>query len=299
MCRIVTFFLIPFVVGATKYAGEFQELGVGGRPCAMGGAGVAQFVEPSVVYFNPAGAYFVERAVLLMHAENFGGIVKNEFASLVMRRGTMALGFGVQYLSVGDIKFTTLSDTTGPPSSDNPPIPYDTVGTRDLVLYINGARGNDWLSYGATIKVFYRDLAVMTGYGGGADLGIAMRLDYLSIGLAVRDFVLSPIIWENGTRETIASKISLGVAPSLPLEKINSTITLACDCIKYLDYEGLQFNLGFEFGFREFAYGRAGIYDGNYTLGLGLRYKQFALDYSLVTHSELNNSNKISAGYAF
>jgi hypothetical protein len=170
MCRIVTCFLLPFLIGATKYAGEFQELGVSGRSCAMGGAGVAQYVEPSVVYFNPAGAYFVQRAILLMHAENFGGIVKNEFASFVMHRGFMALGFGVQYLSVGDIIFTTLSDTTEPPSSDNPPIPYDTVGTRDAVFYISGARGNDWLSYGATIKVFYRDLAVMTGYGGGADI---------------------------------------------------------------------------------------------------------------------------------
>jgi hypothetical protein len=69
--------------------------------------------------------------------------------------------------------------------------------------------------------------------------------------------------------------------------------------VKYLDYEDVQFNLGFEYGFREFVYGRAGIYGGNYTFGLGLRYKQFTLDYSLVTHSELNNSNKISAGYAF
>ena len=68
--------LIPLLLMATKYAGEFQELGVGGRACAMGGTGVAQFVDPSVIYFNPAGSFYADRGVLLMHAENFAGVVK-------------------------------------------------------------------------------------------------------------------------------------------------------------------------------------------------------------------------------
>ena len=102
--------LTPPVGEAAKYAGEFQELGVGGRACAMGGVGVAQFADPSVIYFNPAGSFFVPRSVLLMHAENFAGIVRNEFGSVILPKKNMSIGIGFQYLSVGNIYLTRLVD---------------------------------------------------------------------------------------------------------------------------------------------------------------------------------------------
>ncbi len=291
--------LIPMLLMATKYAGEFQELGVGGRACAMGGTGIAQFVDPSVIYFNPAGSYYVNRGALVMHAENFAGIVKNEFGSVVLPKQNMTVGVGLQYLSVSGIQLTTLDDTTSPPSSENPPVAYDTVGTKDMIFYINGSRGNNKFSYGANIKVFYRDLSVITGYGGGVDLGVAVNLNYVKIGLGMRDFVLAPIIWSNGTKETIITKVSCGIAPVIPLENINSVVTLECDFVKPLDVEGFDVNIGLEYAYKDFIFGRAGINHGNYTVGVGLKYKQFSLDYALVTHSYLKNSNKISAGYTF
>lgn len=299
MCHIIKLGLIPIVLWATKYAGEFQELGVGGRACGMGGTGVAQFSDPSVIYFNPAGSFFSDRGVLLMHAENFAGMVKNEFGSIVLPKGNMTIGAGIQYVSVGGIKLTTLPDTSSPPGSDNPPIPYDTVGTKDFVFYINAAKGNETFSYGANIKIFYRDLAVMTGFGGGLDLGLLLNMKYLKVGCAVRDFILSPLMWSNGTKETIFPKISFGVAPVVPIEKINSVITLECDFVKSFDIAGFNVNLGFEYAYKNFVFGRIGVYKGDYTLGVGLRYKGFGLDYALVTHSELQNSNKFSAGLQF
>jgi len=296
--RIISLIVLPLLLGATKYAGEFQELGVGGRACAMGGIGVAQYADPSVIYFNPAGCFYVSRSALIMHAENFAGAVKNEFGSVILPKGNMSIGFGLQYLSVGDIKLTELQDTT-PPSSSNPPIPYDTVGTKDLVLYINAARGNEMLSYGANIKVFYRDLAVITGYGGGIDLGVTLNLEHLTAGLAIRDFVLSPIIWSNGTKETIVPKVSFGVAPVIILSKINSVITLGCDIVKSIDTEGFDLNFGLEYAYKDFVFGRAGVYRSNYTLGMGLKYKWFSLDYAFVTHSDLHDSNKFSGGFIF
>jgi hypothetical protein len=299
MQRALSIIFIPFLLIATKYAGEFQELGVGGRACSMGGTGVAQFTDPAVIYFNPAGSFYTARGVLLMHAENFAGVVKNEFGSVVLRRGNMSFGLGVQYLSVNGIIFTTLEDTTSPPGNENQPIPYDTTGSQDAVLYINAARGNTVFSYGANVKIFYRDLAVMTGYGGGLDIGTTVNLEYLVLGLSVRDFVLSPLIWDNGTKESISPKISFGIAPVIPFERISTRLTLECDIIKYLDVEGFTINMGFECGYRNLLFGRVGIYNGNYTLGAGLKYKHFSVDYALMTHPELKNSNKISAGYIF
>jgi hypothetical protein len=299
MCRIITLVMIPILLLGTKYAGEFQELQVGARASAMGGTGIAQFGDPTVLYFNPAGTFFISRSAHLMHAENFAGVVKNDFGAVVLPRGNMSLGFGVQYVHTSGIKLTTLPDTTLDPGSGNVPIPYDTVGTADFLFYINGSKGNDRFSVGANIKVFYRDLNAITGYGGGLDLGIAYKLDYLRIGFAVRDFVLSPLIWSSGTKETILPKIALGVAPVLPLRAINSTLTLEADIVKTIDVVGFEVNLGLEYGYRDLLFGRMGIHRGNYTLGIGLQYKKFSLDYAFMAHPDLNNSNKLSAGMRF
>ena len=299
MCRIIKILIIPALLLGTKYAGEFQDLQVGARVSAMGGAGIAQFVDPTVLYFNPAGTFFVSRSAHVMHAENFAGVVKNDFGAVVLPRGNMSLGFGIQYVHTSGIKLTTLPDTTVDPGSNNLPIPYDTVGTADFILYINGSRGNDRFSYGVNIKVFYRDLNAITGYGGGLDLGVAYRIDHLRVGLAVRDFVLSPLIWSSGTKETILPKIALGVAPVLPLRAINSTLMLEADVVKTIDVAGFDVNLGIEYGYRDLIFGRMGIHRGNYTLGLGLQYKAFSLDYAFMAHPNLDNSNKLSAGIRF
>lgn len=291
--------IVPFILCATKYAGEFQELGVGGRACAMGATGIAAATDPSMIYFNPALSRYAQQSVLAMHAENFGGVVKNEFAAVVLPRSSMSLGVAVQYVSVNDIVFTRLADTTIPPGSENPPIPYDTVGTQDLVVYMNGAKGTDRIAYGANIKIFYRDLAVATGYGGGVDAGVALVLPNVRAGIALRDLVLSPMIWSNGTKETVFTRVSFGVAPMMSIEQVDMDVMLACDVTKRIDIQGFEINLGCEIAYKDLLYGRLGLYDGDYTLGAGVRYRQFSIDYAFLTHSELDNTNKISAGLSF
>lgn len=298
---ILVFIILLSTIGATKYAGDFQELGVGGRPCAMGGAGVAQFVDPSVLYFNPAGSFYCGSGALAMHAENFAGLVRNEFGAVVLNRDKIAMGFGVQYLSVNDIILTRLEDTTSPPGYENPPLPYDTVGTRDMIIYINGAKGGGKFSYGMNIKIFYRDLSIFSGFGGGIDLGFVYHWKYITAGFAVRDFVLAPLIWnnDNKTKELIMPKFSFGIAPEIPLEQLHSIFKLECDFIKYFELEGYTFNIGMEYGYKGLLFARFGRNEGNYTFGAGLKYKRLRLDYALVFHSELRNSNKISAGVSF
>jgi hypothetical protein len=299
MYRNIMILVLPALLLGSKYAGEFQELQVGARSCAMGGVGIALFDDPAVLYFNPAGSFFTRRSVHLMHAENFAGLVKNEFGAVVLPHGGMSLGFGLQYVHTSGIKLTTLPDTTSPPGTNNIPIAYDTVGTSDMLFYVNGSKGSDRFSYGANIKVFYRNLNAITGFGGGVDLGVALKLDHLRVGFAVRDFILSPLLWSSGRKEMILPKIALGVAPVLPIKAIGSTLTLETDVVKVIDVAGFDVNLGLEFAYKDILFGRTGVYRGNYTLGIGLQYKKFTLDYAFMTHSELDNTNKFSAGYRF
>ncbi len=307
--RCFLIFILPVALLATKYAGEFQELGIGGRASGMGSTGIAQFYDPSIIYYNPGGSFFTPKSIILMHSENFAGIVRNEYAGVLLPQRAQIFGLAVQYISVSNIKLTTLPDTTTLPGDNNQPYPYDTVGTKDIIFYLSYGRGlrladsvelqSTRFAYGANIKVYYRDLVAITGYGGGFDLGCAIMTRYFHAGLAVRDFILAPLIWDNGTRETIQPKIMLGVSPLLPFEKINSRLTLACDFIKEIGVNGFAMKYGFEFCFRDVVCGRAGVNAGRFTVGIGLLYKKFRLDYAFLTHAELSNTNRISLGYLF
>ena len=106
-------------------------------------------------------------------------------------------------------------------------------------------------------------------------------------------------MWSNGTKELILPRVSLGLAPVLSIESIHTDLIFACDVTKRIDVQGYSVNLGFEFGYKDLIFGRMGLYQGDYTLGAGLQYKRFIIDYAFVTHSELGNTNKISAGLTF
>ncbi len=296
---LLTLVLLPIMLTATPYAGEFQDLGGGSRACAMAGTGFAQGIDPSALYFNPAVTRFLPRSFFIMHAESFGGLVRNEYAATVVPRPAATFGIGLQYLAISGIKFTTLPDTTQPPSADNPPYSYDTVSARDAILYGHISRGNEFLGWGSNLKLYYRGLSAIYGFGGGIDLGGALNLEYVRVGVAVRDFILAPLVWSNGTRETISPRLTLAVAPVLPIPRINSRFTLECAVQKQMDLPGFLIRTGAEFAYHQTLYGRCGISPDGFTLGAGVRYRRLFFDYALATHSYLKNTNKFSAGIEF
>ncbi len=298
---IITVLFLVLYPSATRYAGDFQDLGVGARALGMGSAVVAQFGDPFILYWNPAGtAGVAKRTINFMHAENFGGAVKNEYLGLVWPDQENSLGAGYYYLGVPSIKLTRLPDTLKEISEENRPIPYDTVTASDHLLFFNYSRGRGRLSFGANLKVYYRNLSVVKGFGGGADAGVISHLPNLNVALVIRDFILSPILWDNGLREQILPRFTLGVAPCFEIRRWQSSLRLEWDIVKYLD-NGDKFiqNLGLEFAYHSSLFARLGLNDFKPALGLGLGWRRFSIDYAFVYHPELGASNRISAGVLF
>lgn len=294
----IIFFCVGFCFG-TKYAGEFQDLIVGGRICGMGGTGVAQGIDPSYIVLNPASSFLINKSLHLMHAENFAGIVKNEFGAILIPKENISYGIGFQMVYVGNIKLTTLPDTTQQPGDGNMPFPYDTVSTKDMVFYLNASKLKNIFSYGINLKIYYRDLAVLTGIGSGVDIGIKLNLSNLNAGISVRDFVLAPIYWKNETKEYISPKICMGIAPTIPISSMNLVLIIESDIVKDLSLNDLLLNNGIEIAYQNKIYGRLGRSGNRYTAGVGLRYKNLTFDYGLITHQALGISNKFSAGIEF
>ncbi|MEO0226969.1 MAG: hypothetical protein ABIL70_02830 [candidate division WOR-3 bacterium] len=287
------------LMAADNYAGEFQNLGVGARICAMGNTGIAQGEDPSVISLNPACSASLTRSFVLMHAENFSGIVKNEFGSVVIPKDNSAFGLGLQAIIVNNIKLTSLLNDSLPLGPDNPPIVDDTVSTKDVIFYLNASQSKGLFAYGANLKVYYRDLYVLNGFGGGFDIGLKIILNNLNFGFAIRDFILAPIVWDNKSRESIFPQFSIGLAPQIPLPRMNSFFTLESDLIKKFAERGFELNTGLEYRYKGIIAGRIGKTNARYTFGAGLRYRKLNFDYAFLTHKDLGHSNKLSLKLEF
>jgi len=298
--------LLALPAAATKYAGDFEELGTSARAIGMGGAVVAAAQDPSAIYYNPSLLSRLGRpAVFFLHSEDFSGLLQHNYLAAALPSGLQSFGFAVLHNGIPGIKLTALPDSTQPPGENNRPYVYRTVSANQLVGYVNYSRTlSPFLALGGNAKVIWQDLGgTASCFGMGLDLGLVLTpLRDLDVGLRVRNLSTSPLFWDSGTRELITPRAALGLAKSLPLGRNRLTFALETEA----DFEALSFipNLGMEYAFRDVLFGRIGVYRGNFTFGLGLRLRRFHVDYGYAAGiapgaRELGSPQQFSGGVEF
>lgn len=307
MRRLILFLLFPCLLFATKYAAEFEELGVSARAWGLGGAAVAFSTDPSTIYYNPAGSVRLARSAFLMHQENYGGMVKNDFLSLVLPAGLASFGFGVYHTGVPNIILTRLNDTLQPPSETNPPESTGVTGAADWILYFNYARSlTPRLSAGGNAKVIYRTVGVGSAYGMGVDLGVLYQ-SFFDLGLRIRNLSTSPLFWSTKTRETIMPRMAVGIAKLFSWDVNRIRVALEQE----LQFEGMdktalhhigslsfEENIGLEYSYKDQLMARLGFYKHRLCYGLGGRYRNFFLDYAYESF-DLGSNHRLSGGISF
>ncbi|MBU0982500.1 MAG: hypothetical protein KKA42_01420 [candidate division Zixibacteria bacterium] len=316
--------LLAVPAHAAKYAGEAFSLGVGARGLALGGAVVAGPFDGTTAYWNPAGMNSLGgRYITAMHAETFGSLLNHDFISYVDSRRKEhsplhAFGFYVYYLGGGGIKITQLNEFERPYV-----VREESHGDWLFSAAVSG-RIKATVDFGLTAKIIYRDIGTESGYGLTMDAGIVYRAHrFVNLGLTVTDITTGFIRYSGKTevldadgnvveREANTESIYPTVKPGLMLEYNYADFTGRILTSGDIRFENLKWNAqywtgaisldthwGWELGYRDMVFGRAGFDIGRFTAGGGVDFHNITLDFAYLHHDELDETFRVSAGYRF
>lgn len=308
-----------------KYSNEFMSIGVDAAALGRANTAVASTADVNSGYWNPAGLIHLEdHQVSLMHANYFANIAQYDYiayASPIDDRS--AWGISMIRFGVDDILNTTeLIDSEGN-------IDYNRISlfsTADYGFTFSYARKLTvpGFQYGVNAKIIRRVIGKFANsWGFGFDVGLQLEKNDWQFGLMVRDITTTYNVWsideqeyqkvanaipgENQelpeSTEITAPKIQLGVAKKfnihydysiLAAANMNMRLTKTNDILA-TDAVSIDPALGFEFGYTDLVFLRAGV--GNFqkvtqidntekvgfqpNIGVGFKYKGIQIDYAL------------------
>lgn len=302
-----------------------MNIGVDGAALGRANTTVATTTDVNSGYWNPAGLIHLEdHQVSLMHANYFANIAQYDYiayASPIDDRS--AWGISMIRFGVDDILNTTeLIDSEGN-------IDYNRISlfsTADYGFTFSYARKLPvpGFQYGVNAKIIRRVIGKFANsWGFGFDVGLQLEKNDWQFGLMVRDITTTYNVWsideqeyqkvanaipgENQelpeSTEITAPKIQLGVAKKfnihydysiLAAANMNMRLTKTNDILA-TDAVSIDPALGFEFGYTDLVFLRAGV--GNFqkvtqidntekvgfqpNIGVGFKYKGIQIDYAL------------------
>nr|WP_315174149.1 PorV/PorQ family protein [uncultured Flavobacterium sp.] len=302
-----------------------MNIGVDAAALGRANTAVATTADVNSGYWNPAGLIHLEdHQVSLMHANYFANIAQYDYiayASPIDDRS--AWGISMIRFGVDDILNTTeLIDSEGN-------IDYNRISlfsTADYGFTFSYARKLPvpGFQYGVNAKIIRRVIGKFANsWGFGFDVGLQLEKNDWQFGLMVRDITTTYNVWsideqeyqkianaipgENQelpeSTEITAPKIQLGVAKKfnihydysiLAAANMNMRFTKTNDILA-TDAVSIDPALGFEFGYTDLVFLRAGV--GNFqkvtqidntekvgfqpNIGVGFKYKGIQIDYAL------------------
>ncbi|KPK89559.1 hypothetical protein AMJ80_09630, partial [bacterium SM23_31] len=207
----------------SKYAGEFLEIGVGARAQALGAAFTAIADDGTAAYWNPAGIGQLPcPQISLMHAEQFGGEVNYDFASIAIPyRQKTTFGFSIIRLGIDGIPDTrnALIDTVEANGriDEGERINLDKItyfSNTDFAFYFSFAhRRNPSTFFGANVKLIKRSIGDNTAWGVGFDAAVLSHLsEKFTLGANLMNATSTIIAWDTGRKELISPMLKIGSA---------------------------------------------------------------------------------------
>ncbi|MEW5693363.1 MAG: PorV/PorQ family protein [Candidatus Hydrogenedentota bacterium] len=276
---------LDFLLSTQLHASAFDRLGAGVRAKGMGDAFTAISDDASSVYWNQAGiSQITKKNIILNYRDlyslgliNYGEIF---FIQPGIWRG--GLGFGVRHF-----------------------------GTSAKVDFIDYNENTFTIAYGCEIKKNLRLGAALKYYdvdydidanGFGIDVSAMYSFgDYFTLGVLIQDCLEPEIEWETRAVDRLPLNIRTGLA-----FKWEEFLNVDIDVDKIADDEDdEELHIGLEYWLPQKIIGiRVGGYQQRSskwvgTMGFGLRYDVFQLDYSYEHHYLLSSTHFFSVGLEF
>ena len=133
--------------------------------------------------------------------------------------------------------------------------------------------------------------------GIGYDLGIKYQLANFSLGLAWQNIGGTILNWSTGHQDTIPALYTVGIAMQQTI--LDRELTIAADA-DLLANRQAYWHYGLEYWLAPNLLAlRTGLDQNHLTLGIGLNYAGFKLDYAYLDNSDLGESQKVSVGVAW
>ena len=288
-----------------KYAGEFLNIGVGGRALGMGGAYVAIANDVTAGYYNPAGLASINYPeITLMHDERFGSLVNYDYAAVAIPYGkNLSFALSIMRLGVDGIPDTrnALIDVNGDGVlNDNDRLDYSKItefSDQDWAFYLSFAkRASDKFSFGGSVKIIRRSIAEYGAWGIGFDVGAQYNpTGKLVLGANLQDITTTMVAWSTGRTELITPTAKLGVG--YQFQFLGGTFTPAMDvdfrfenrqysAYAYLGPISADTHTGLEYNFKNVVSVRVGYNDvKQFTVGAGIQLPKLNIDYSFAKFS--------------
>ena len=315
-----------------KYSNEFMNIGVDAAALGMANAVTSSTNDVNSGYWNPAGLVHIkDHQVALMHANYFANIAQYDYIAYAKPIDNQsAWGVSLIRFGVDDIMDTTeLMDSQGN-------IDYNRIrlfSTADYGFTFSYARKLNFsgLQYGVNAKVIRRVIGKFaSSWGFGFDAGLQFEKNDWQFGLMLRDITTTYNVWNIDeaaykkiadaipgqnqelpeSTEITAPKAQLGLSKKLIIRYDYSILAAANINMRFAktndllstDFVSVDPALGFEFGYTDLVFLRAGA--GNFqnvqqldgaekvgfqpNIGLGFKYKGIQVDYAL---TNLGNQN--------
>jgi len=314
---IICLLFLPFTAFASKYSGEFLNVGLGSAAMGMGGAYVSIAGDAFSSYWNPAGTALSGHQLIFAHSSNFGSLVSHDAFGYSRPMGTYALGLVYLRLAVKDIPYTNdaLIDLNGNgimdagERLDESLITFnDDVESALLLNYSRKYRNRS--AWGVNLKFVNKSIGPSSAWGLGIDAGaMTTWRKKLRLGINLQDITTTYLAWDNGTKEVISPTVRIGssyhpfIAGERPL-----ALALAGD-VRFENRQSasnyhwgsisLDLHLGLEYWLKKRIALRLGGDQGRFSAGLGLKAGRFNFDYAYLAHKYLENSTRLSGSFTF
>ncbi|KUO62181.1 hypothetical protein APF79_04205 [bacterium BRH_c32] len=297
-------------VGTTSF--QFLKVIPDARATGMGEAFVSVTDNSESVFWNPAGLSKINGFdASFSYIDYFLDVSHLSFSAAYNLDGIGVIGVQALMNDIGSIEVTRVSNLYRDENGNyNPGLTGETVTPGSKVFGLSFSRKlTDKFAFGLTAKYAYEDLVVKSASSIIFDGGLLYQTGFRSIqiGASVRHFGPEVKFFDKSypLPQTFTIGISANLlAPenSLLMDINDQRMLFAFDLSHPRDYTQ-QYQVGLEYAFKEMFFLRAG-YKANFdeeglTLGAGVKYNNYRIDYSFNDYGDyLGNVHRFTIGFS-